>query len=202
MTVSKKNIQKQDNLRPQFWEIIHESIRLSAADKNLQRKKLIELLQKESEENLKIFEAIFFGYEDDAYRDDIWDVVSYIHGGCGDDGFMDFRDFLISCGRDVYNSVLENPDNILDHTVLFEYKEMHFDLCPMEAYAANIGLKDPYIEQHRGNRFWENKLIRKGPLKIKGERILKNTTFVKNNYPKFYTYLVENEELEYFLSDD
>lgn len=37
-----------------------------------------------------------------------------IGGGCSDDAFMDFRSWLISMGRDVYEKTLSNPDSLVE----------------------------------------------------------------------------------------
>jgi len=49
-----------------------------------------------------------------AYRWDIWIAVSIGNNGCSDDGFTDFRNWLISRGKNVYEAVLENPDNLVE----------------------------------------------------------------------------------------
>ncbi|MEO5978010.1 MAG: DUF4240 domain-containing protein, partial [Chryseolinea sp.] len=35
-----------------------------------------------------------------------------IHSGCSDDGFADFRGWLISRGKSVYENSLSSPDNL------------------------------------------------------------------------------------------
>lgn len=49
-----------------------------------------------------------------AYRWDLWDAAYWAHGGCGDDGFADFRDNLISLGQEAYKRVMSNPDDLAD----------------------------------------------------------------------------------------
>ena len=37
-----------------------------------------------------------------------------LHGGCGDDTFSDFRAYLISLGRQVYEAARADPDSLAD----------------------------------------------------------------------------------------
>ncbi|WP_344140456.1 DUF4240 domain-containing protein, partial [Luedemannella flava] len=52
---------------------------------------------------------------DQAYRYDLWAAAFLIEGWWSDDGFMDFRDGLISLGRDWYERALADPDSLADH---------------------------------------------------------------------------------------
>ncbi|WP_345675775.1 DUF4240 domain-containing protein [Yinghuangia aomiensis] len=52
---------------------------------------------------------------DHAYRYDLWAAAFLIEGWWSDDGFMDFRDGLISLGRNWYERALADPDALADH---------------------------------------------------------------------------------------
>ena len=47
-----------------------------------------------------------------AYRGDLWAVAYIVNGGCGDDGFIDFRGWLIAQGREFFEVVLRAPERI------------------------------------------------------------------------------------------
>ena len=47
-----------------------------------------------------------------AYRRDLWAVAFVVMGGCSDDCFMDFRTWLITRGKRVFNAALANPDSL------------------------------------------------------------------------------------------
>lgn len=49
-----------------------------------------------------------------AYRWDLWAAAYIINGGCSDDGFRYFRDWLISEGRSVFEKALKDPDSLAD----------------------------------------------------------------------------------------
>jgi len=54
------------------------------------------------------------------YRREIWSAISFIHGGCSDDSFMDFRQWLMTCGRDPCVSMVEDADNL--PAIISQYK--------------------------------------------------------------------------------
>lgn len=47
-----------------------------------------------------------------AYRWDLWGAAYVINGGCSDDGFRYFLDWLISEGSHTYSQALKSPDNL------------------------------------------------------------------------------------------
>ncbi|MFI1225086.1 MULTISPECIES: DUF4240 domain-containing protein [unclassified Streptomyces] len=49
---------------------------------------------------------------DSAYRWPLWNAAYLIEGGCGDDGFMDFRDGLVLLGREVFTRAVADPDSL------------------------------------------------------------------------------------------
>ena len=49
-----------------------------------------------------------------AYDWGLWGAAFVIAGGCSDDSFMDFRSYLLSLGRAVYEAALADPDSLAD----------------------------------------------------------------------------------------
>ncbi|MEU5697074.1 DUF4240 domain-containing protein [Actinosynnema sp. NPDC020468] len=49
---------------------------------------------------------------DTAYLGPLWKAAYLIEGGCGDDGFQDFRDGLILLGREVFTRAVADPDSL------------------------------------------------------------------------------------------
>ncbi|ARF71421.1 hypothetical protein B7C62_03485 [Kitasatospora albolonga] len=47
-----------------------------------------------------------------ACRWPLWNAAYVIEGGCGDDGFMDFRDGLVLLGREVFTRAVADPDSL------------------------------------------------------------------------------------------
>jgi hypothetical protein len=48
------------------------------------------------------------------YRWDLWGAAYWMHGGCGNDGFTDFRATLISLGKQRFYKTLENADSLAE----------------------------------------------------------------------------------------
>jgi len=49
------------------------------------------------------------------YRTDLWYAAMIIAGGtCHDDGFFDFRKWLVSQGRSVYAAAMKDPESLVD----------------------------------------------------------------------------------------
>ena len=104
-----------------FWEIIEESRRRALRDlrprrdfTDLQIDALTELLGSLSPEEVVGFDRRFDEYHFLAYRWDLWGAAYWIGGGCGDDGFTDFRATLIGLGRELYFRSLDDPDSLSD----------------------------------------------------------------------------------------
>ena len=64
-----------------------------------------------------------------AYQYGLWTAASVIErGGCTDDGFMDFRQWLVGQGRGVYMAALKDPDSLADAP---DYREFQYDSLPV-----------------------------------------------------------------------
>ncbi|WP_405008908.1 DUF4240 domain-containing protein [Kitasatospora sp. NBC_01539] len=55
---------------------------------------------------------------DSAYRRPLWKAAYLVEGGCGDDGFMDFRDGLILLGRETFTRAVARPDSLAELPVV------------------------------------------------------------------------------------
>ena len=58
------------------------------------------------------FQAIWDDARDRAYRWDVWAAAYLINAGCSDDGFIDFRCWLIVQGREVFAAAVADPDTL------------------------------------------------------------------------------------------
>ena len=95
----------------QFWKIVEAAYRTDGPDH-------FEAL-KEELGRLKWFEIVAFQTRFDeavaaANRLDLWGAAYLIQGGCSDDGFRDFRCWLVGRGRHPYEAALKNPDALAD----------------------------------------------------------------------------------------
>ena len=96
-----------------FWQLIEETKNQCGQDMDASISWIKkELLSMPPEQSLQ-FHTIMHGYRDAADKYGLWTVATLIKEyGCSDDGFIDFRAWLIAQGKDVYMAALENPDSL------------------------------------------------------------------------------------------
>lgn len=101
--------------KEQFWRIV-EDVRSSAdhRDQGAVLFALQEQLRKLPSAEIMEWQEIFQFYDDAAYRDELWAASGAMGAHCSDDGFMDFRSWLISQGRDVYMAALRDPESLAE----------------------------------------------------------------------------------------
>ena len=96
-----------------FWKILDRSRKNAEGDPEAQVDELEAELRKLSPEEIIEFDAIFRKHHQGAYDWALWGAAYIIGGGCSDDGFADFRGWLISGGRKVYETALADPDSLV-----------------------------------------------------------------------------------------
>lgn len=79
---------------------------------------LTDELSKLSPDDVVDWEITFIQVTDSAYRHPLWHAAHLIEDGCGDDGFMDFRDGLVLQGREVFTRAVDDPDTLADVPVV------------------------------------------------------------------------------------
>ena len=98
-----------------FWALIQEAKTACGQDLNAMEDYLREQLVSMGPAAAKNFHDILQTYEDLADQYGLWDAVSVIKEyGCSDDGFIDFRAWLIAQGKEVYMNALRDPDTLAD----------------------------------------------------------------------------------------
>ena len=135
---------------PTFWELIERSRQLvnraqcedGQAFHNAQSNHLKQLLMDLSPAEIIAFDGRFGDMYDRAYTWDLWAVAYWLHGGCSDDGFLDFRACLISVGRERFTRAVNDPDGIVEwidaDDVPFTQSE-GFQYIASEAYEGKTG---------------------------------------------------------------
>lgn len=111
-----------------FWNIIDKSRHAAGGDPERQLDSLGELLAEMSPEEIVSFDRHLSEYHARAYHWDLWGAAYIIGGGCSDDGFLDFRGWLISRGEKVYEAAMSNADS------LAAVVEDHDGECQVEGY--------------------------------------------------------------------
>ena len=79
---------------------------------------LVEVLTTLTPADLAEFAVEHIVVRDSAYRYPLWNAAYLIEGGCGDDGFSDFRDGLILLGRDTFTRAVADPDTLAELPVV------------------------------------------------------------------------------------
>jgi hypothetical protein len=127
----------------QFWAIID-----GARDDEDALRAALEPL---SGEDLADFDGLLYAFWSRAERQDVWGAGYTLDGGMSDDSFMDFRSWLISQGRAVYEAVLINPDALADapDLVVGEYHTAEgYGSAASELYEARFGEDPPRGNYH------------------------------------------------------
>lgn len=97
-----------------FWTLIAEAKVHSGQDLEGSIDWLVcQLLLMEPQQSLN-FDNILRGYSNLAYKYGLWTAASVMLDGCTDDGFIDFRCWLIAQGKEVYLAALKDPDTLAD----------------------------------------------------------------------------------------
>ncbi|MCE2030022.1 DUF4240 domain-containing protein [Sessilibacter corallicola] len=133
----------------QFWEIISKAKSLSNNDIYLRPESLKQVLNKLSPVDIESFNVEYRQKLVETYRWDLWGAAYLINGGCSDDGFDYFRDFLISEGEQVYKQALENPDSLAELEYEDEIELEDFRYAIDDAYTEKTGasLPQPNLQQ-------------------------------------------------------
>ena len=95
-----------------FWKIVEKAKEKADGSREKRPKALKSLLKKLDPDQIVEFYKIYMKKIRQAYSWDLWGAAYLIQGGCGDDGFEYWRDFLISEGKEIYMGALKAPDTL------------------------------------------------------------------------------------------
>lgn len=99
-----------------FWQII-EKFRKEDDDTALQAEQICTRLSRMDPAEILEFQCHLQDCLARSHRWDLWAVAYIINGGCSDEGFENFRGWLICQGREYFEAVLLDPTRAADHTV-------------------------------------------------------------------------------------
>lgn len=98
-----------------FWALIHQAKASCAHDMEAMEAFILKRLVTLGPESARNFHHILHAYSSLAYQYGLWDAAGIIKGyGCSDDGFIDFRAWLIAQGKEVYLAALRDPDTLAE----------------------------------------------------------------------------------------
>ena len=94
-----------------FWNLIAEVNAACGQDQDKYMDILKARLKEQGPEYAQDFHDAVHAYEDLAYKYGLWSAVRLM-GHATDDGFTDFRAWLISQGKEAYFAALKEPDTL------------------------------------------------------------------------------------------
>ncbi|ANE53574.1 hypothetical protein SY85_17710 [Flavisolibacter tropicus] len=98
----------------QFWRIIQTAKDSAIGDYEQQQEELANELRKLTLDNIILFGNRFRYFRGQANTWELWGAIYIIHGGCGDDSFNDFREWVIGQGSEFYYRTVNDPETLVD----------------------------------------------------------------------------------------
>ena len=117
-----------------FWTFIAAARDAAGDDVDDRVNGLEQVLLTQHPEDVAAFQDKYDELLARAYRWDLWGAAYLINGGCSDDGFRYFRDWLISEGEAVYEDALADPDSLADIEQDEEFELESFGVVAAEVY--------------------------------------------------------------------
>jgi hypothetical protein len=96
-----------------FWTTIEKASKLGKRSEDETCEALFEALTKLKAKDIAAFDQIMHQQLEKAYSWKLWGAAYVLQGGCGDDGFLHFRLWLIAQGKATFEATLANPDATL-----------------------------------------------------------------------------------------
>ncbi|QDV37343.1 DUF4240 domain-containing protein [Tautonia plasticadhaerens] len=129
-----------------FWGIIVRACRSDAERAEQWDQALQAELEKLEPDEIIEWDHLFDRLAAEAYTIGLWGAAYAINGGASDDGFYDFRCWLIGMGRRVYEAALADPDSLADAAIPGIDAEAEIYAAAHSAWMAVTGRPDtaPY----------------------------------------------------------
>ncbi len=152
----------------EFWSVVDESITASGGVYNEQVNDLKNILLKLDTPAIEKFDNTFTALLAVSYNWKLWGAAYVINGGCSDDCFDDFRQYLIAHGKGKFYETLKDPESCADWIKSEDEEEWEgFQYAAASAYKEKTG-KDipksynPDVEI-TGKKFDEDNVARQYP---------------------------------------
>lgn len=135
--------------RDAFWEHIKKTKR---KDPDAHVEKLTDRLGKLMPDEVVDFDHWWETMAREAYHWNLWAAAYLINGGCSDDGFRDFRAWLVGRGRHPYEAALKHPDSLADVLDGDPVDGFGLDAAAVRVYEAKTGMSDFYDRLDRAEK--------------------------------------------------
>jgi hypothetical protein len=158
--IEKEKVSVKMNLN-EFWEIIEIS-RTDARDFQNQIERLTRELRKLTAIQIVGFQNRFIALKNKAYRWDLWGAIYLLQGGCSDDSFEYFREWLIGQGRERFDSTVKDPESVKDFVTTDDWEGLGY--CAQQVYEEKTGRKyipcDWQLKENPSGEEWEEEKLR------------------------------------------
>ncbi len=130
----------------QFWKIVQTTKDNSNGDFEEQQEELANELRKLTPDDIILFGNRFRFFRGQANTWELWGAIYIIHGGCGDDSFNDFREWVIGQGKDLYYKTIKDPESLVefDTDTMDEIEWEGLGYVPSTAFKEITGQEMPY----------------------------------------------------------
>lgn len=160
--IKNKNYEASEKLMEEdlFWEIIQKTKNSSNGNFEQQQEELLNELRNLTPEQLILFDNSFRNFRGKANTWELWGAIYLIHGGCSDDSFTDFREWIIAQGKNFYYKVVIDPDSLAEMNAdeIEEFDWEGFGYLPRLVFEELTTQKMPRLFQEKldttGNK-WE-----------------------------------------------
>ena len=99
-----------------FWNIVDSSVK-NTKNQDAQESFLVKEIEKLTPKQMIGFRLRTDKLLYDTYNSEMWCAGYIMNGGCSDDGFEYFRNWIISRGKDTYYKAKENPDSLISEFI-------------------------------------------------------------------------------------
>lgn len=94
----------------QFWTLVEQA---RDADSTVHEERLFERLCVLPEQQVITFDRLWTGYAIQLYTNLLWGTAFLARGGCSKERFADWRNWVVSQGREAYETARERPDDLV-----------------------------------------------------------------------------------------
>ena len=127
----------------QYWTMIDHSLKMTQ-DQDQQAQFLISEIKKLSPHEMIGFTLRTHHLLNEMYNSEMWCAGYIMNKGCSDDGFENFRCWIISRGKEMYYQTKANPDYLVNE-VVEDREEYEFELFGFVADEAFEEITGEYL---------------------------------------------------------
>ena len=130
----------------QFWKIIQTSKDNSRGNFEEQKEELAKELRKLAPDDIILFGNSFRYFRGQANTWELWGAIYIIHGGCGEDSFNDFREWVLGQGKDFYYKTVKDSESLvgLDTDTMDKIEWEGLGYIPSSVFEEITGQEMPY----------------------------------------------------------